>query len=101
MKYQTLTDEQAKAYLDGRGAKCPYCGSNDISGGDDDHSQDEVFQTIECEACHRCWVDVYKLSEVDDGEICCTLCGGIFVEGEDVEYTTLKGWQHTACPAKG
>ena len=59
-----LTDEQKKAYLKNSG-KCPYCKSEDISGGFVQVDGDTAWQELTCNDCDEQWNDVYTLSDVE------------------------------------
>ena len=60
-----LTKEQKEHYLKHHAAICPFCGSNDISGGSMEVEATEAWQNITCCDCHETWRDVYKLSFVE------------------------------------
>jgi hypothetical protein len=65
-----MTAFQAKSYLDGEGAVCPYCSAPDISGGPLEVDGGVATQTIRCSSCDEQWIDVYSLVGVcqADGE---------------------------------
>ena len=47
---------------------CPYCHSNDISGGPLERNDDHVYQDITCHACGRSWTDEYTLTGLLEAE---------------------------------
>lgn len=96
MKYMKLTPEQKKAYLQDS-SKCPYCGAEGVEGGEVQDEGDQHFQNITCSACNREWVDIYTLSDVDDGEQTCALCNEIIQEGDEVDEGNY-GLVHSNCP---
>lgn len=55
------TAELQKKYLEQGGVRCPYCDSDNITGGSFDTEFGEVYQKIWCEECHKEWTDLYKL----------------------------------------
>jgi hypothetical protein len=65
-----LTSEQIKNYLENGGNKCPYCGSENISGGHFETDSNEAWQPVSCDDCGREWSDLYRLV-------------GIYEESED------------------
>jgi transposase-like protein len=50
-------------YMDGGGAKCPVCGSEDIRSGSGLEAQGRwVSQNVWCYDCNSEWVDIYDLT---------------------------------------
>lgn len=61
------TNEEIQAlYLKYRGARCPYCRSTDMVGGD--HNSDDNWHStsIECNSCGATWDDVHTLSHINE-----------------------------------
>lgn len=56
---KTMTNEE---YVACGGSKCPYCGSEDITGESFEAQGEECSQEISCNECGKSWVDIYKLS---------------------------------------
>jgi hypothetical protein len=96
MKYLKLTPEQKAAYLADSG-RCPYCGEEGVEGAEVECEGDKHYQNINCNACGRDWVDVYTLSEIEEGENACDVCGEIIKEGEEVEANDYAGFTHAEC----
>jgi len=63
---QPLTEQQKAAYLEVRGACCPRCQSDEISGGHVEINDGFAWQNVDCKACGAEWQDVYSLTSVDD-----------------------------------
>ena len=61
-----FTKEQVAQYLEDGGNHCPYCASKDVSAGAFDG--EGLCQTVECQACGRKWLDVYKLVSIEPVE---------------------------------
>ena len=62
-----LTKAQKQAYLKAS-HKCPYCGSDNIEGGEHDYSGDMVFQDVVCRDCEKSWTDEYTLTGITESE---------------------------------
>ena len=60
-----LTNEQRKAYLQGEGASCPYCGVTDIEGQSVDIDTCHATQEVRCLECGEEWLDIYTLTDVE------------------------------------
>ncbi len=63
-----MTKEQSDKYVENGGAKCPYCNSEDISGGFVEIDTYGAWQPITCNACNKSWRDLYKLIGVEEVE---------------------------------
>ncbi|KIM05781.1 MAG: hypothetical protein KU29_09600 [Sulfurovum sp. FS06-10] len=60
-----LTKEQAEAYFQEFGAKCPFCGSYELNVDDDtEYDTDYAWRKIECNNCKAAWTDEYRLTTV-------------------------------------
>jgi len=70
-----LTEEQKKAYLKNP-SRCPFCKSNNISGGEIDMESLETWQHCSCDDCHEEWMDIYKLCSVETQEELDRMSGG-------------------------
>ncbi len=56
------TQEQVRVYInEGHGHNCPFCGSDQISGGDTDQEAGCITQEVWCNDCQAEWVDEYEL----------------------------------------
>jgi transcription elongation factor Elf1 len=60
-----ITDKTRKEYLENFGTECPFCGSEDISTFDWDFGIGEVWSRVRCYECKEVWIDVYKLTGVE------------------------------------
>lgn len=47
-------------------SKCPFCGSDNISGDSIDIVSGEAYQEITCNECENEWMDVYQLVGIHD-----------------------------------
>lgn len=54
-----LTSEE---YVAKKGAVCPVCGTDDITGGDIDFAEGSIEQQIRCDRCGAEWQDDYDLT---------------------------------------
>jgi transposase-like protein len=62
-----LTKEQKKAYLE-HDTLCPYCGSEDIEGGDAIFGNGQQWQNVICNSCGKKWTDEYTLTNILEEE---------------------------------
>ena len=62
-----MNDQQKKEYLEHPNT-CPYCESEDISGGVMQVDGTGAWQTIECRGCFKKWTDIYKLVDVEEDD---------------------------------
>lgn len=64
--------ELAQKYLKDQGARCPFCGSEDVEGGFVEIDCRRAYQKVRCNACNQAWHDGYTLDsvmfEADEGE---------------------------------
>jgi len=51
--------ETKKKYLASDGVRCPYCGSEDLTGGPVEIDAGIAMQDIVCDSCEKTWTDVY------------------------------------------
>ena len=64
-----LTKDQIAEYLNNGGAVCPYCGNNAVvASGETKAVGIEARQQIVCFKCNKEWVDVYKLTGIEEVE---------------------------------
>lgn len=63
-----LTQEQVAAYVKASGAACPYCGSQQIEGGNVQVDCGGAQQEITCNHCRAQWTDAYTLDGVGCGD---------------------------------
>jgi hypothetical protein len=62
-KYEQSEEEKGAAYLNIRGASCPYCGGI-TEGSGMDFNGGEIIQKIACSDCHATWLDIFSLSAI-------------------------------------
>ena len=60
-----ITDEAKLKYLKDGGNHCPYCGSKRIQCLPIKYD-DELNSEVICYDCDKVWIDVYKLSGVEE-----------------------------------
>jgi hypothetical protein len=60
-----LTPAMVKAYVASGGARCPYCGSDEIEAGPVEADGDSATGPVECHDCGEEWRDVFLLGAVD------------------------------------
>ena len=58
-KQKPMTDKQ---YRDSDGTKCPYCGSENISGEHVEVDAGGATQEVGCTDCGKSWYDCYSLT---------------------------------------
>ena len=63
-----ITEEQKKRYLDSDGTECPFCGDVNYRGGEVIFGKGDVTQTMSCNGCGKVWYDVYKLTNIEEGD---------------------------------
>lgn len=61
-----MTAEQKRAYIEGNGARCPYCKSMSITAGQSNIDGATLWIPVECERCGHDWCDIYILTDVED-----------------------------------
>ena len=66
-KLKTLTAARKLAYLR-RGASCPYCRSESITGDSVDIEGNRASQEVSCQNCGKTWRDIYRLADVEEIE---------------------------------
>ncbi len=66
-KLKALTAARKLAYLR-RGASCPYCRSESITGESVDIEGRHASQEVGCQECGRTWRDIYRLADVEEIE---------------------------------
>ena len=57
-----ITSEE---YVAKGGVRCPFCGSDDITGLSVDIHPGRATQEIVCNDCDANWIDVYKLTHFE------------------------------------
>jgi transcription elongation factor Elf1 len=62
-----LTAKQRAMYLSNP-YHCPYCGTEQIEGGNIDIDNCQAWQEIHCLECSKEWIDVYSLTDVEEKE---------------------------------
>lgn len=65
---KTLTPDQIQAYIDSRGATCPFCGASDLEGGPVQIDGGTAWQSVTCPECGGCWDDLYALTGIEPGK---------------------------------
>ena len=63
-----LTEKQKKAYIEGGGVCCPFCGGSDIEGQSIEVDAGQATQSMGCLTCDREWTDQYVLTDVIPAE---------------------------------
>jgi transcription elongation factor Elf1 len=63
-----LTRDQVAAYVASGGTKCPFCGSENISGESVQTDAGYAWQSVTCDACDTSWDDIYTLTGVEPGK---------------------------------
>lgn len=58
-----MTPEQKTEHLKGTGV-CPYCHSDDITGGGVQIEGNKAIQEVTCNSCYSTWEDRYQLVAV-------------------------------------
>ena len=53
-----------KAYIESKGAMCPFCRAESIQGGFVQIEDGKAFQDMDCLECERRWQDAYRLVDV-------------------------------------
>ncbi|MCX6984217.1 MAG: hypothetical protein NT118_05615 [Lentisphaerae bacterium] len=66
-KLKTLTVARRRSYLR-RGASCPYCRSESITGESVDIEGNRAVQQVSCQECCRTWRDIYRLADLEEVE---------------------------------
>jgi transposase-like protein len=62
-----MIDQDAKeSYIKGGGNHCPYCGSQNIEGGDRESDDWGISQGVYCRDCGKEWTDIYRLVDVKE-----------------------------------
>jgi transposase-like protein len=61
---KTLTKKKIREYVKSGGNYCPFCGSEDITGGDRNTDGGVHSQEIYCQGCKKDWQDVYSLTGI-------------------------------------
>ena len=64
-EFEEITPKMKKVYMDAGGNKCPFCLSEDVSGGSRNYDTASHWQAITCDACDRHWTDVYALVDIE------------------------------------
>ena len=63
-----LTEKQKKAYIEGGGVSCPFCGSSDIEGQFVEVDAGRATQPMGCLKCDHQWTDQYVLADLIPAE---------------------------------
>jgi hypothetical protein len=59
-----LSDDAVRHYIEGGGARCPFCESEQIEGGPVEIDYGRAFQEMGCIDCDKTWNDVYALTGI-------------------------------------
>ena len=54
-----MTNEE---YVSRSGNVCPFCGNLEVEGGATSVDGKEAWQTVQCSACEKEWLDIYVLT---------------------------------------
>jgi hypothetical protein len=60
-----LNAKERVRYIKSGGAKCPFCGNDDIEGGPIQTDEGCALQKIECHVCGEFWNDIYSLIDIE------------------------------------
>jgi uncharacterized protein (DUF983 family) len=63
-----LSKEQESEYVKGLGSKCPFCGSEDLMGGDRYFGKGYITYDVRCQACEEEWAEDYTLTGIVEAE---------------------------------
>jgi transcription elongation factor Elf1 len=77
---RTLTQEMVRDDIDRGGARCPFCGSDEIEAGRLDAEADSAWGPVTCTACEQEWQDVSFLGAID-------------LTADDGQVTTIMPWR--------
>ncbi|MDD2730822.1 MAG: hypothetical protein PHW33_01715 [Candidatus Portnoybacteria bacterium] len=66
-KQRGLTSEQVGDYIEGGGANCPWCESDQIEGGSIEVDGEIASQNMTCNACSQRWTDNFRRSSIYAG----------------------------------
>jgi len=61
---RALTKKEKAEYVDSGYSRCPYCGSEDITGHSPEIDGAGASQEVTCEVCSRGWFDLYVLTDI-------------------------------------
>jgi len=61
-----ISDENKKKYTETDYNNCPYCGSNEIEGGQFQADVNYAYRTVQCYKCSKEWNDLYKLIGIEE-----------------------------------
>jgi hypothetical protein len=64
-EHKILTPAEQAEYVKYGWATCPYCKTDDISGGEIDIEANIAWQKVSCSVCDREWSDVFFLGSID------------------------------------
>ncbi len=43
---------------------CPYCGSDEITGGEFEPETFHVYRDVQCRICNQVWTEVFELTNI-------------------------------------
>jgi len=55
-----------RRYRRTKGARCPFCGGDDVEGGPFTAEAGTAFQELSCNDCDHTWADLYELTGYED-----------------------------------
>jgi transcription elongation factor Elf1 len=61
-----ITKEQEAKYLAEGGGICPFCHSQDITGGSVEIEGRVAYQDVSCNICDESWTDEYTLTGITE-----------------------------------
>ena len=61
-----LIPYRKKKYIKSGGVRCPYCGSDNISGGHMEVDCTGAWQDVHCDDCGKDWQDIYKMVDMEE-----------------------------------
>lgn len=61
-----LTPEAITRYIK-HPYNCPYCANNEIDAIDREFEMDIISQKCKCRNCLEIWVEIYQLTDIEEG----------------------------------
>lgn len=61
-----MNKTQEKNYVDSKGVRCPYCGSDELEGQFVETNAGTAQQDMHCIDCEESWTDTYTLNGADN-----------------------------------
>ena len=61
-----LSKSKIKEYISSGGNICPYCGGQNVEGGERNSDDSITTQYVSCHDCGKSWTDIYKLIDIQE-----------------------------------